>query len=247
MVNADCSGENSVCGPAGDCVCSGCQIGAVCFAAGALNPENSCQVCSPFVSDDAFTANVGATCGDAAQSCSAQDSCNNEGVCLPNHLAAGTECSGECDGAGACEPFTNPFDCDNGDPPPTVLAHDLITLTTGAPPAPSGGVLMEGRYAPTRIDVYGSDVAPAYAVQEMTFEFSQGFVQIAFQMFLGSGVVGGGERLFIGSVSTAGTSISLDADVCASSACEEPDDERCAMPSSLPYTATENSLVTGGR
>lgn len=75
-------------------------------------------------------------------------------------------------------------------------------------------------------------------------QFSQGFAQIGFQHFVGTGAVGGGERLFIGSVAATGTSLSFDVEVCPSSACEEPNDERCAMPSSLPYTATEDSLVT---
>jgi hypothetical protein len=110
----------------GSCVCAGCTIAGSCVAAGDLNPANSCLICDPARSVDAYSPNVDATCGSAATECSGQDTCNAQGQCTPNHLAAGTACGApggdqcdtgdSCDGSGQCvqRVARNGDPCDDG-------------------------------------------------------------------------------------------------------------------------------------
>jgi hypothetical protein len=102
------------CGPdercseeSGGCICAGCTIAGNCVAAGAQDPANACQICDPARSAEAYSANVGASCGAAGTDCSGQDTCNEQGQCAPNHLAAGTACGApggdQCDVGDACD------------------------------------------------------------------------------------------------------------------------------------------------
>ena len=104
----------------------GCTVGDACRSgvctAGAVadcsEHNNQCNtgVCRS-TGDDSYgcvkdpTDNVGAACGDAATECSAQDTCNGEGVCQANDFGtdhacgdAATECVNQdyCDGSGSC-------------------------------------------------------------------------------------------------------------------------------------------------
>lgn len=104
--NRNC-GAGLACNEAADqCQCQGCVVGTQCFAAGAINNANSCDVCDPARSATAFSANVGASCGAGPTECSAQDTCNAQRQCVPNDLPAGTPCSsvvaGECQEDGRC-------------------------------------------------------------------------------------------------------------------------------------------------
>jgi len=105
-------GANRSCNEAADqCQCQGCQIGATCFANGARNPSNACQVCDPNRSTTAFSVNVGGACGSGPTECSGQDTCTPQGQCVPNNLANGTSCTsvvrGNCQN-GACVSATLP-------------------------------------------------------------------------------------------------------------------------------------------
>jgi hypothetical protein len=114
----------------------------------------------------------------------------------------------------------------------------------GAPPGATGGTLRNGRYAPTRIDIYGQAAAPAFVVYEMTFEFRDGFAQTGYRIFIGTGAVLGSDEVeFVGTVTPAGTSLEFDVDSCATEECTSLD-LSCAFPTSVGYTATANSLVT---
>lgn len=98
-------GANRTCNEAADqCQCQGCQIGATCFANGARNPNDSCQVCDTNRSRAVFSVNAGAACGSAPTSCSGQDTCDAQGRCQPNDLPASSACgAGQvCDGNGSC-------------------------------------------------------------------------------------------------------------------------------------------------
>jgi hypothetical protein len=78
-------GTNRTCNEAANqCQCQGCQIGNTCFAAGATNATNPCQVCDPNRSPTAFSANQGAQCGSGPTECSGQDTCNAQAQCVPN-------------------------------------------------------------------------------------------------------------------------------------------------------------------
>jgi hypothetical protein len=88
------------------CQCQGCVVNSRCFAPGAVNTVNPCQICDPVRSTTAFSPNTNAVCGSGPAECSAQDTCNNQGQCLPNHLPAGTACGsapgGQCQADGLC-------------------------------------------------------------------------------------------------------------------------------------------------
>jgi hypothetical protein len=112
----------------GSCVstCAGCVIEGVCFASGAEASGNPCRVCDPMRSSTAFSPAVGKDCGAGPNACSQQDSCDNAGRCLPNHLPSGTPCGSSvsnicdqpdsCDGSGNCQPHLvqNGTACDDG-------------------------------------------------------------------------------------------------------------------------------------
>lgn len=128
--NRNC-GEGLACNENADqCQCQGCVVGGNCFAAGALNGNNPCQICDPARSTVSFSGNTGARCGSGATECSAQDSCNAQGQCVPNDLPFPTPCTsvggGQCQGDGRCAA-----------PQPTqarltVVANGTGTVTSGA-------------------------------------------------------------------------------------------------------------------
>jgi hypothetical protein len=116
---------------------------------------------------------------------------------------------------------------------------------TGQPPAATGGTVRNGRYTPIRVDVYGRNAAPGFAVFEMTYEFRDGFVQIGYQIFVGTGaVLGSSEVQFVGTATTAGTSLQFTVQGCDPGDCTSFEGLDCTVPASLPYSATQNSLVT---
>jgi hypothetical protein len=141
--NQNC-GANRVCNEgARQCQCQGCQIGNSCVARGATNPTNACQICDPARSATAYVANAGAQCGSPASECSGQDTCNTQGQCVANDLAAGTACSsvpgGTCQG-GQCvaprqangAPCTSPAQCLSGFCRPWFLDIDGDAFGSGA-------------------------------------------------------------------------------------------------------------------
>lgn len=133
--NATCSppenlcGQGAICDVASDtCVttCLGCVIEGNCIANGTEQLGNPCLVCDTARSTTEFVAAIGKSCGAGATACSAQDSCDASGLCLPNHLASGAACgdatgsacnaADSCDGAGNCLPrvANNGSPCDDG-------------------------------------------------------------------------------------------------------------------------------------
>jgi hypothetical protein len=72
--------------------CSGCLIDDVCEAPGTVRPGNVCQICDPARSSVGYSVNFPANCGASPGACSEQDTCNDQGQCVPNHLPDGTAC-----------------------------------------------------------------------------------------------------------------------------------------------------------
>jgi hypothetical protein len=110
-----------------DCVstCDGCIVDGVCIAAGVAASNNTCLVCDPVQSTTRLSVTEGVRCGSAATQCSAQDTCDAQGQCAPNHLPAGTICGplstqcdadDTCDGSGQCARRVAPNGsaCDDG-------------------------------------------------------------------------------------------------------------------------------------
>jgi hypothetical protein len=107
-------GANSICdATTGACVntCTGCLVDGTCLADGAIAASNACLVCDVTRSSTALSIAAGKSCGSAPTPCSAQDSCNEQGQCVPNDLPAGQRCGNQptscanpdtCDGNGNC-------------------------------------------------------------------------------------------------------------------------------------------------
>jgi hypothetical protein len=166
------------------------------------------------------------------------------------------DCDGRPDNTfdDVCLPPQNPFACSVANPPAAVLAFSLfptdpdtggVSFPPGAPPAASGGTVQDGSYAPVRMDVYGQADAPAFAVNELTFEFRDGFVEVGYHAYIGTGaVLGSGELAFVGTATPVGNSLQFDVDRCdPEDPCTAGGGITCTVPASLPYSATANGLV----
>lgn len=80
-----------------------CTIGATCYAAGAVNPANSCQTCAPAINPTGWTLLTdGNACASDGLSCTA-DVCGS-GLCT--HTVAANTCAigGACYASGATNP-----------------------------------------------------------------------------------------------------------------------------------------------
>lgn|SRR6185369_7894689 len=231
------AGSEAVGGDAGSAgvgeepVCVGCSIASVCVLANAKNPENSCQICDVARSRTAYSADVGASCGASASECSAQDTCDARAVCQKNDLETGVHCATGACVAGACKP--NPFDCIAPSPPVTSLTDEIYDFT-GTPPAPTGGAIADGRYAPTRVNLYNST---ATGINVRTFEFKTGFAQVATRYFSiethGAFIP---EVQFAGSFTTSGNVLKF--------ALERCDPQYDIDIPALSYTASANGMTT---
>lgn len=119
----------AICDVASDtCVdtCAGCLLDGVCLDAGAEEPGNPCRICDPSRSATAYTVATGKSCGSSEAPCSEQDTCDERGICQPNHAAEGSPCgdatssacnqADECDGSGTCRSrvVSNGTPCDDG-------------------------------------------------------------------------------------------------------------------------------------
>lgn len=186
------------------------------------------------------------------------------GQCVGAVFPAPRDCDSpgdnDCDGRpddtfdDVCLAPQNPFTCSNANPPPTVLPFSLFPVDpqtgggifpAGNPPAATGGSIQNGRYEPTRMEVYGQAEVPTFGVNELTFEFRDGFVQVGYQAFLGTGaVLGSGELTFVGSATPQGNTLAMDVDICVSAEpCSVSGTTTCAVPTSLPYSAIAGGLV----
>lgn len=105
-----------------------CVINGVCFEAGAVNPDNECEFCSPAVSNSSWTPRIrGTACGDQADTeCDSPDACDGAGVCEENFKPDGTacaddlnECSFDVCQSGVCSHPPRPAGTVCGDPSDT--------------------------------------------------------------------------------------------------------------------------------
>jgi hypothetical protein len=121
--------EGELCDTKSDgCVldCDGCAIDGICIPAGQSVPGDPCLACQPEVSAASYTPVPGASCGNGPSECSLQDTCDEAGECLPNHVLEGQPCGDgvaracdapdSCDGAGSCQLrlVDNGAACDDG-------------------------------------------------------------------------------------------------------------------------------------
>jgi len=115
--------ENSVCGFV--CDPGYCRIGDGCVADGTVDPENECMACNAAQQAIGWSPRTeGAACGDQGESdCSAADTCDGFGHCVPNHAASGAPCEDDdnvctgdlCDGQGVCLHVNVTAACDDGE------------------------------------------------------------------------------------------------------------------------------------
>lgn len=101
-----------------------CVIGGTCYAGGAINPANECQICQPSNSTTAWTSRpAGTACGNPNfNECDGADTCNASGGCLTNLSPVGTACGDATDG-----PCTDPDTCDGAG---QCLQHNVPNGTT---------------------------------------------------------------------------------------------------------------------
>jgi hypothetical protein len=170
--------------------------------------------------------------------------------------AADNDCDGRPDNTfdNVCLPPQNPFSCSNADPPATVLPFELYDVDPetggpifppGQPPAATGGTVLDGRYEPTRMQVYGQAEAPTFVVNELTFELREGFAQVGYRGFVGSGAVLGSDELsFVGTVATVGSALRFDVESCDPGATCTLSGVTCEVPTAVPYSVTGSGLVT---
>jgi hypothetical protein len=227
------AGESAAGGKGESHNCAGCLIDSVCIDAQAKNPNNSCEICEVSRSRISYSANLGAHCGSAATECSAQDTCDASGACRQNDLDSNTPCAGGTCEAGGCQAQQNPFDCIAPNPPKADFTAEVYDLT-GTPPTAKGGVIADGRYTATRIDLYNS---AATGVDIRSFEFKRGFVQISSQYYtLDTKVAFIPEVRFAGSYTIAAGSLKFNVQNC--------DPQFNIVIPDLLYTASANGIVT---
>jgi len=201
-------------------------------------------------------------CQRGLQTCEAGAFAQCVGAVFPAPRDCESAEDNDCDGRpddtfdDVCLPPQNPFTCSTADPPATVLPFNIFPVDPvtggpifplGQPPAPTGGAVENGRYVPTQMEVYGQAEVPTFGVNELTMELRDGFVQIGYQGFIGTGaVLGSGEIAFVGTVTPLGNSLEFGVEACDDPAesCTPIGGVTCSIPSSLPYSATASGLVT---
>ncbi|HET7542221.1 MAG TPA: hypothetical protein VFK05_20275 [Polyangiaceae bacterium] len=229
---SDASGEAGMAGSDEVSTCAGCRIASVCVGTGSTNPANPCEICDVTRSRAAYSPSTGASCGSSANTeCSAPDTCDEHAVCQANDVASGLHCTGGACQAGVCKP--NPFDCIAPTPPVAALPAQVY-LAIGSVPVASGGVIVDGRYTPKRVDLYSSSTT---GIDVRTFEFKGGFVQAALRYFnVSNGAAYIPEVQFSGTFTGSGSLLKFDLQRC------DPNYD-LSIPN-LAYTATANGLVT---
>lgn len=200
-------------------------------------------------------------CQRGTQTCSNGSFGQCQGAVFPAPRDCESPLDNDCDGRpddtfdNVCLAPQNPFSCGSASPPATVLPFNLFAVDPatggpifppGQPPSPTGGTVQNGRYVPIGMEVYGQANAPAFAVNELTFEFRDGFVQVGYQGFIGTGAVLGSDELsFVGSVTPVGSSLRFDVDGCDPQAtCSAFSGITCDVPAALSYSATANGMLT---
>jgi hypothetical protein len=128
--NGSCLGAlGNACGSAGDCLSGNCVDGVCCDGACGGGVAGDCQACNVAGLEGTCAPEPAATsCGDpTSNACTAPDTCDGNGTCLPNHQSAGSACgdpsSSEC---------TSPDTCDGSG---SCLANDATTGTACGDPS----------------------------------------------------------------------------------------------------------------
>ena len=200
--------------------CPNCAAGQLCSAQGqCVNPQNELGgTCSTNANCRVGVCSSGICCSSACDpNC---ETCNGSGVCQSNGL---------CDA----------FDCVAPNPPPVAAnlpGNNIFLLPGSAPPAARGGTIRDGRYVPTRIDIY-ADLNAAVFIP--TYEFQGRSVQIAEQDFLQFSPPSSflPERHFAGTFAASASSLTFQTDSC------EPQFNQPLGTPTAQYTATTNGLV----
>lgn len=101
--NRNC-GSSQNCNEGSDqCQCQGCVIANSCFARGALNNSNPCQVCDPTRSTTAFSLNLAN--GNCCEGCLPGQICQG-GACIDPRVGTGARCVADADClSGNCNDF----------------------------------------------------------------------------------------------------------------------------------------------
>lgn len=202
--------------------CPNCATGQLCNASGqCVNRQSE------------LGGNCGGTPDCRVGTCVAGVCCNTTcdldcAVCSSNGLG--------CASTGACDAF----DCIAPNPPAVasnVPVNAVFFNAAGTPPAARGGTIRDGRYTPTRIDIY----APQAAIRVQTYEFRARSVQIAEQDFISFSPLQGflPEMRYAGRFSTNGTSLTFQ----ALESCDPQFGQNLTTPS-VQYTVTANGLIT---
>ena len=200
--------------------CANCAAGQLCNAQGqCVNPQSELGGnCSTNANCRVGVCSGGVCCGSACDlNCQV---CSSSGVCQSND---------------ACDVF----DCAAPNPPNVAasLPNSVVSLPGATPPVARGGTVRDGRYTPTRIDVYAALNSSIFVA---TYEFRSRSVQIGEQDFLQFSPPTSflPERHYAGTFTTTATTLSFQTDTC---------DTQFGQPLRVPtvqYTATANSLVT---
>lgn len=140
------------------------------------------------------------------------------------------ECSMTCSEC-SIDAGTSPFDCIAPDPPATSYPEVLTPM--GPPPNMVGGSVPDGRYSPTRIDLYGS----ATSIDVRAFEFRGGFVQVSSRSYAyPMGTSSSPELQFAGSYATTNDLMQFDVQRC--------DPQDLVDVPDVWYTPSANGLTT---
>lgn len=171
------------------CQCQGCLIGGNCFAAGALNGNNTCQICNPTLNTTAFSPNLNAACGSQNQRCDAQARCvsppaNEGGTCGTNADCAGTLLCTTTNGIGACCPAGHVADASGAQCRP-VLARLTVVASNPNDPTLIGAL------------------QPAFSAQQINYSVDVSF----WATQIGLGVAGpSGSTVLVNGAAVVGTS-----------------------------------------
>jgi hypothetical protein len=192
------------------------------------------QLCTPQGQCVNAQSGLGGPCSTSADCrqgvCSSGICCNS--LCDTSCEVCGG--SGNCQSNGACDVF----DCAAPDPPPvtdSVAQADVFLSSMDAPAAARGGTIRDGRYVPTRIDIFGSQATGFIP----TYEFQSRSVQLAEQDFLqfNPPLSFLPQMHYSGTFTTSGTSLTFDVVLCDAQFNVE------LRTQNVQYTATANSLV----
>jgi hypothetical protein len=229
-------GAGETCTVAGQCAANSCVR-----AADGNNLSRCCVNCA-----------AGQLCNAQGQCVSPQSelggNCSTNANCRVGVCSSGICCSSACDpaceicgGNGVCQSngTCDAFDCIAPNPP-AVTANlpggNIFLLPGAAPPAARGGTVRDGRYTPTRIDIYG-DTATAFIP---TYEFRGRSVQIAEQDFIQLSPPSGflPELRYTGTFASSGTSLTFNVELC-----DIQFNGMTLRTQTVQYTATANGLI----